>query len=262
MEDWSQYGPAQMRRAIRQGKYQGPTAGLCMGFAQCNLIALPKSLAYDFLLFAQRNSRACPVLEVSDAGSRRLEWLAQDLDLARDFPRYRLYENGELTGEYTDAEALWRPDLVSFLIGCSFSFEGALLEAGLPVRHIEQGRNVPMYRTNLPCRPAGVFHGNMVVSMRPMTPAQAIRAANVTAAMPRVHGAPIHWGDPATIGIQEIDRPDYGDAVDQKPGEIPVFWPCGVTPQNVVTQAKPPFAITHSPGHMLITDIPNSELKD
>lgn len=262
MEDWSQYGPAQMRRAIRQGKYQGPTAGLCMGFAQCNLIALPKSLAYDFLLFAQRNSRACPVLEVSDAGSRRLEWLAQDLDLARDFPRYRLYENGELTGEYTDAEALWRPDLVSFLIGCSFSFEGALLEAGLPVRHIEQGRNVPMYRTNLPCQPAGVFHGNMVVSMRPMTPAQAIRAANVTAAMPRVHGAPIHWGDPATIGIQEIDRPDYGDAVDQKPGEIPVFWPCGVTPQNVVTQAKPPFAITHSPGHMLITDIPNSELKD
>ena len=262
MEDLSQYGPAQMRRAIRQGKYQGPTAGLCMGFAQCNLIALPKSLAYDFLLFAQRNSRACPVLEVSDAGSRRLEWLAQDLDLARDFPRYRLYENGELTGEYTDAEALWRPDLVSFLIGCSFSFEGALLEAGLPVRHIEQGRNVPMYRTNLPCRPAGVFHGNMVVSMRPMTPAQAIRAANVTAAMPRVHGAPIHWGDPAAIGIQEIDRPDYGDAVDQKPGEIPVFWPCGVTPQNVVTQAKPPFAITHSPGHMLITDIPNSELKD
>ena len=262
MEDWSQYGPAQMRRALRQGKYQGPTAGLCMGFAQCNLIALPKSLAYDFLLFAQRNSRACPVLEVSDAGSRRLEWLAQDLDLARDFPRYRLYENGELTGEYTDAEALWRPDLVSFLIGCSFSFEGALLEAGLPVRHIEQGRNVPMYRTNLPCRPAGVFHGNMVVSMRPMTPAQAIRAANVTAAMPRVHGAPIHWGDPAAIGIQEIDRPDYGDAVDQKPGEIPVFWPCGVTPQNVVTQAKPPFAITHSPGHMLITDIPNSELKD
>ena len=211
-----------------------------MGFAQCNLIALPKSLAYDFLLFAQRNSRACPVLEVSDAGSRRLEWLAQDLDLARDFPRYRLYENGELTGEYTDAEALWRPDLVSFLIGCSFSFEGALLEAGLPVRHIEQGRNVPMYRTNLPCRPAGIFHGNMVVSMRPMTPAQAIRAANVTAAMPRVHGAPIHWGDPAAIGIQEIDRPDYGDAVDQKPGEIPVFWPCGVTPQNVVTQAKPP----------------------
>ena len=262
MEDWSQYGPAQMRRAIRQGKYQGPTAGLCMGFAQCNLIALPKSLAYDFLLFAQRNSRACPVLEVSDAGSRRLEWLAQDLDLARDFPRYRLYENGELTGEYTDAEALWRPDLVSFLIGCSFSFEGALLEAGLPVRYIEQGRNVPMYRTNLPCRPAGIFHGNMVVSMRPMTPAQAIRAANVTAAMPRVHGAPIHWGDPAAIGIQEIDRPDYGDAVDQKPGEIPVFWPCGVTPQNVVTQAKPPFAITHSPGHMLITDIPNSELKD
>lgn len=262
MEDWSQYGPAQMRRAIRQGKYQGPTAGLCMGFAQCNLIALPKSLAYDFLLFAQRNSRACPVLEVSDAGSRRLEWLAQDLDLARDFPRYRLYENGELTGEYTDAEALWRPDLVSFLIGCSFSFEGALLEAGLPVRHIEQGRNVPMYRTNLPCQPAGVFHGNMVVSMRPMTPAQAIRAANVTAAMPRVHGAPIHWGDPAAIGIQEIDRPDYGDAVDQKPGEIPVFWPCGVTPQNVVTQAKPPFAITHSPGHMLITDITNSELKD
>ena len=262
MRDWSQYTPAQMRRAIRQGEYQGPTAGLCMCFAQCNLIALPKALAYDFLLFAQRNSRACPVLEVSDAGSRRLEWLAQDLDLARDFPRYRLYEQGELAGEYTDAEALWRPDLVSFLIGCSFSFEGALLEAGLPVRHIEQGRNVPMYRTNIPCRPAGAFYGNMVVSMRPMTPAQAIRAANVTAAMLRVHGAPIHLGDPSALGIRDIDRPDYGDPVELRSGEIPVFWPCGVTPQNVVTQAKPPFAVTHAPGHMLITDIPNSGLKD
>lgn len=262
MQDWNNLSPVQMRQAIRRGEYQGPTAGLCLGFAQCNLIALPRSLAYDFLLFAQRNSRACPVLEVSDPGSRQLSYLAQDIDLARDFPRYRLYEDGEMTGEYTDVEHFWRPDLVSFLIGCSFSFEGALLEAGLPVRHIEQGRNVPMYRTDLPCQPAGVFHGTMVVSMRPMTPSQAIRATAVTAAMPRVHGAPVHLGDPTEIGIRDIDHPDYGDPVEIRPGEIPVFWPCGVTPQNVVTQARPPFAITHAPGHMLITDIPNSLLKD
>ena len=261
MEDWSQYGPAQMRRAIRQGKYQGPTAGLCMGFAQCNLIALPKSLAYDFLLFAQRNSRACPVLEVSDAGSRRLEWLAQDLDLARDFPRYRLYENGELTGEYTDAEALWRPDLVSFLIGCSFSFEGALLEAGLPVRHIEQGRNVPMYITNLPCEPAGVFHGNMVVSMRPIPYEQVVKAVTVTAAIPSVHGAPVHIGDPEAIGIGDLSKTDFGDPVEVRAGEVPVFWACGVTPQSAVMASKPPFVITHAPGHMLITDVKNVELK-
>lgn len=262
LEEMGGLTPQQVRRIIRRGEYDGPTAGLCMGYAQCNLVVLPKEHAYDFLLFAQRNSRACPVLEVSEVGSRSLSFLAQDVDIARDFPRYRLYRNGELAGEYTQVEELWRDDLVSFLIGCSFSFEAALLEAGVPVRHIEQGRNVPMYRTNIPCHSAGVFHGNMVVSMRPMPPSQVVRAVTVTAAMPRVHGAPVHIGSPAEIGIADITRPDYGQAVDIAPGEVPVFWPCGVTPQNVLTEARLPFAITHAPGHMLITDIKNSQLKD
>lgn len=231
-----------------------------MGFAQCNLIALPKALAYDFLLFSQRNSRACPVLEVSDAGSRRLEWLAQDLDLARDFPRYRLYENGRLTGEYPDAEALWRPDLVSFLIGCSFSFEWALMRAGVPVRHIEENRNVPMYLTNIPCKSAGVFSGNIVVSMRPIPSRLVPLAVTTTAQMPRVHGAPIHIGCPADIGIADIHQPDFGDAVTINPGELPVFWPCGVTPQAAVMRSKPSLAITHAPGYMLVCDVQNADL--
>ena len=174
LEEMEGLTPQQVRRIIRRGEYDGPTAGLCMGYAQCNLVVLPKEYAYDFLLFAQRNSRACPVLEVSEAGSRSLSFLAQDVDIARDFPRYRLYRNGELAGEYTQVEDLWRDDLVSFLIGCSFSFEAALLEAGVPVRHIEQGRNVPMYRTNIPNTRSSV-HGNMVVSMRPMPPSQVVR---------------------------------------------------------------------------------------
>ena len=166
-----------------------------------------------------------------------------------------------MTGEYRNVEHLWRDDLVSFLIGCSFSFEAELLEAGIPVRQIEEGRNVPMYITNIPCRPAGVFHGNTVVSMRPMTPAQAILAVSITADMPRVHGKPIHFGDPAEIGIADVMKPDFGDAVTIRPGEIPVFWPCGVTPQAALMAAKPPFAITHAPGHMFITDVKNSALK-
>ncbi|MGN1069271.1 MAG: putative hydro-lyase, partial [Candidatus Fimadaptatus sp.] len=182
-------------------------------------------------------------------------------DIATDIPRYRVYEHGRLTGEYTDVSALWRDDLVSFLIGCSFSFEGELLEAGISVRHIEEGRNVPMYLTNIPCKPAGAFSGNMVVSMRPLSPAQAVRAALITGDMPRVHGAPIHIGDPAAIGIADIGRPDFGDAVTIRPGEIPVFWPCGVTPQAAVMQSRPDFVITHAPGHMLITDVKNVELK-
>ena len=175
LEEMGGLTPQEVRQVIRRGEYDGPTAGLCMGYAQCNLVVLPKEHAYDFLLFAQRNSRACPVLEVSEVGSRSLSFLAQDVDIARDFPWYRLYRNGELAGEYTQVEELWRDDLVSFLIGCSFSFEAALLEAGVPVRHIEQGRNVPMYRTNILCHSAGVFHGNMVVSMRPMPPSQVVR---------------------------------------------------------------------------------------
>ena len=254
--------PQEVRRLIREGKITGPTSGMCLGYAQANLVSLPKALAYDFLLFTQRNPKACPVLEVSDVGSRSLPYLAPDGDIALDIPRYRVYENGLLAGECPKADHLWRDDLVSFLIGCSFSFEDALLEAGVPVRHMEQGRNVPMYNTSIPLSPAGVFHGNMVVSMRPVPRELVVRAVTVTAAMPRVHGAPIHIGDPDAIGIQDIHKPDYGESVTIHPNEVPVFWPCGVTPQAVVMRVKPDFVITHAPGHMFITDIKNAHLKE
>ena len=253
--------PAEVRRFIRSGEYTGQTSGLCPGYAQANLVVLPKEYAYDFLLFAQRNPKACPLLEVTDAGSRLLKDIAPGADLATDLPRYRIYENGVLTGEYTDVGRFWRDDLVSFLIGCSFSFEGDLLAADVPVRQIEEGKNVPMYDTNIPCASAGVFHGNMVVSMRPIPYELVPKAVQITASMPRVHGAPVHIGDPAVIGIEDLSRPDYGEAVTVREGEVPVFWPCGVTPQNALLRSKPSFAITHAPGHMLISDVKNVNLK-
>lgn len=253
--------PSEFRQLIRTGKHTGPTAGYCPGYAQANLVVLPKELAYDFLLFAQRNPRSCPLLEVTDMGSRYLKEIAPGADIAADIPKYRVYEHGVLTGEYTDVSDLWRDDLVSFLIGCSFSFEGELIEAGVPVRHIEENCNVPMYLTNIPSKPAGVFRGNMVVSMRPLPYDQIIKSVLVTGAMPKVHGAPVHIGDPSVIGIQDIAKPDFGDPVSIRPGEVPVFWPCGVTPQAAVMASKPAFAITHAPGHMLVTDVKNIDLK-
>jgi len=250
-----------MRRLIREGKHTGQTSGLCPGYAQANLAALPREYAYDFLLFASRNPKSCPLLEVSDTGSRALPAIAPGADTARDIPRYRVYRNGALDGEYTDASPFWRDDLVSFLIGCSFSFEDELIQADIPVRHIEEGKNVPMYLTNIPCVPAGIFGGPMVVSMRPIPRALIPRAVCVTAAMPRVHGAPVHIGSPAAIGIRDLARPDFGDAVTIRSGETCVFWACGVTPQSVVMSSKPPFAITHAPGCMLITDTKNVTLK-
>ena len=255
------FTPAQMREEIRSGRFTDQTSGSCPGYAQANLVVLPKEYAYDFLLFAQRNPKACPLLEVTDTGSRFLKTIAPGADIAKDIPKYRLYENGVLTGEYTDVSALWRDDLVSFLIGCSFSFEADLLAADVPVRQIEEGKNVPMYDTNIPCEPAGVFHGNMVVSMRPIPYELVSKAVQITAAMPRVHGAPVHIGDPAAIGIHDLARPDYGEAVTIKEGEVPVFWPCGVTPQNALMHSRPSFAITHAPGHMLISDVKNVNLK-
>lgn len=253
--------PREVRRRIRNGEITGQTSGMCPGYAQANLVILPKALAYDFLLFTQRNPASCPVLEVTDAGERGLKVLAEDADIASDLPKYRVYEKGVMTGEYTDVVSFWRDDFVSFLIGCSFSFEAALLEAGVPVRQIEEHVNVPMYLTNIQCAPAGIFHGNMVVSMRPVPYDKVVRAVTVTAGMPRVHGAPIHIGDPSVIGIRDLGRPDFGDRVTVKEGEVPVFWPCGVTPQAAVMSAKPDFVITHSPGHMFITDMKNVMLK-
>ena len=261
MNPYENMKPSEVRKLIRDKKITTQTSGMCAGYAQANLVILPKDLAFDFLLFTQRNPRPCPVLEVTDVGSRYFHIMADGADVANDFPKYRVYKKGVMTGEYTDVEAFWRDDLVSFLIGCSFSFEAEMLEVGIPVRQIEEGRNVPMYNTNIPCQSAGIFHGNMVVSMRPIPYDQVVKAVNVTAAMPRVHGAPIHIGDPSVIGIKDINKPDYGDSVTIKPGEVPVFWPCGVTPQNVIMNTKPDFVITHAPGHMFITDVKNIDLK-
>ena len=254
--------PKEVRERIRKGEITGPTSGMCAGYAQANLVILPKELAYDFLLFTQRNPKSCPILEVSDAGSRTLKKIAPGADIATDIPKYRIYEKGVMTGEYTSVEQFWREDLVSFLIGCSFSFESELIEAGIEIRHNTEHCNVPMYITNIECEPAGVFHGRMVVSMRPIPYAQIVKAVTVTETLPRVHGTPIHIGDPSVIGIQDIGHPDFGDAVTIKDGEVPVFWCCGVTPQSVVMDVRPDVVITHSPGHMLITDVKNVELKE
>lgn len=267
MNEYENMEPVQVRQLIREGKIDTPTTGMCSGYAQGNLVVLPQALAYDFLLFCQRNPKACPLLEVSDGGSRTFPVFGRGSDIAKDIPRYFVYENGVKTGEYTDVSAFFDKfesegeRLVSFLIGCSFSFETDLLQAGIPVRQIEEGVNVPMYKTNIPCTPAGVFSGNMVVSMRPIPHSLVPAAAAITAAMPRVHGAPVQIGCPEAIGIADISRPDFGDMVTIREGEVPVFWPCGVTPQNVVMNVKPPFVITHAPGHMFITDVKNAQLK-
>jgi uncharacterized protein YcsI (UPF0317 family) len=253
--------PRDVRALIAEGKITKHTSGMCEGYAQANLAVLPAEYAYDFLLFTQRNPKSCPVLEVCDIGSRCLKTIAPGADVAREIPKYRIYKNGILEGEYTDVSRFWRDDFVSFLIGCSFSFEAEMLACDIPVRHIEEDKNVPMYVTNIECESAGVFFGKMVVSMRPIPPNLVVKAVNVTAGMPRVHGAPVHIGDPAAIGITDIGKPDFGDAVTINPGETPVFWACGVTPQSVIMSAKPSIAITHAPGHMFITDIKNVLLK-
>ena len=252
--------PSEVRQLIREGKIDFQTSGMCNGFAQANMAVLPKDLAFDFLLFTQRNQKPCPVLDVTEPGSPVPRLIAPNADLRYDIPRYRIYKKGELTDEVTNLDNYWRDDLVAFLLGCSFSFEGPMLDAGLDVRHITDNHNVPMYITNIECVPAGVFHGPMVVSMRPMKPKDAVRAVQVTSRMPFVHGAPIHFGDPEAIGIKDITKPDFGDASVIKPGEVPVFWACGVTPQAVAMAVKPEFMITHAPGHMFISDVPNADL--
>ena len=253
--NYSDMKPSEVRQLIREGKIDFQTSGMCNGYAQANMAVLPKDLAFDFLLFTQRNQKPCPVLDVTEPGSPVPRLIAPNADLRYDIPRYRIYRKGELTDEVTNLDQYWRDDLVAFLLGCSFSFEGPMLDAGLDVRHITDNHNVPMYITNIECVPAGVFHGPMVVSMRPMKPKDAVRAVQVTSRMPFVHGAPIHFGDPEAIGIKDISKPDFGDASLIKPGEVPVFWACGVTPQAVAMAVKPEIMITHAPGHMFISDI-------
>lgn len=250
----------QVRLQARSGELTGTTANLAPAYVQANMAVLPASLAADFLRFCQRNPKPCPLIGVSEPGSPRVPELGADLDVRTDIPRYRVWRHGELVAEPTDAREYWQDDFVSFLIGCSFSFEQAMLENGLPVRHIEMGTIVPMYRTNIPTHEAGPFKGPVVVSMRPMKAADAIRAIQITSRFPNVHGAPLHFGNPKQIGIADIDRPDYGEPVNIADDEVPVFWACGVTPQSVIATVKPEVSITHAPGHMLVTDILNSRI--
>ena len=261
LPDFTKATGADVRAACRNGTLTGPTPGLALGYVQANLVILPRDWAFDFLLFCQRNPKPCPLLDVTEPGDPEANSVAPGSDLRTDLPAYRVWENGQLVAEPADIARHWRDDLVSFVIGCSFTFENALLAAGVPVRHIEQNVNVPMYRTNIACKPAGRFSGPLVVSMRPLTPAQALKATQVCSRFPRAHGAPIHFGSPEAIGIRDIDKPDYGDAVEIRSGEVPVFWACGVTPQAALTEAKPPFAITHKPGHMFLTDLKDIDLE-
>jgi uncharacterized protein YcsI (UPF0317 family) len=251
-----------LRAAIRDGGFDKPTSGAAPGFVQANLVIVPEAHAFDFLLFCQRNQKPCPLLEVVEAGQVEARRLAPGSDLSRDVPRYRIFRDGKMVEERTDVSGLWRGDFVSFLLGCSFSFEKPLMDAGLEIRNLTCGVNVPMFRTDIPTRPAGAFSGPLVVSMRPFTPELAIKAALVTGKLPEVHGAPIHQGDPGAIGIRDLRQPEYGDPVPVREGEIPVFWACGVTPQEVLLRAGLPIAITHAPGHMFVSDLREDELKE
>jgi uncharacterized protein YcsI (UPF0317 family) len=247
--------PVEAREQFRAG-LRTPTAAWAPGYVQANLVVLPRDVAFDFMLFAQRNPKPCPLLDVTEPG-RPVTCLAPGADLRTDLPAYRIWEHGECIAETGDITQYWREDLISFLIGCSFTFERALTAAGVPVRHVEQGCNVPMFVTSGQCRPAGIFSGPLVVSMRPVPAARIPAAAAVTARYPAVHGAPVHVGSPAALGIADLSKPDFGDPVTCQDGDVPMFWACGVTPQVALASARPPFAITHAPGHMLITDVPD-----
>jgi uncharacterized protein YcsI (UPF0317 family) len=252
--------PADVRQAARRGDWATHTAGRAERHVQGNLVILPAAGADDFLRFCQRNPKPCPVLAVGEPGDPQLPSLGADIDVRSDLPRYRVWRDGRLVSEPTDIADLWCDDFVAFVLGCSFSFEQALIDEGVPLRHVQQGRNVAMFRTSIETTPAGPFAGPLVVTMRPLKAADAIRAVQITSRFPAVHGAPVHLGDPALIGIHDLQRPDYGDAVEVHADEIPVFWACGVTPQAALENARLPLAITHAPGCMLVTDLLNHQL--
>ena len=253
--------PSQLRAAIRAGAFTGRIPGQCPGFVQANLAILPADYADSFAQFAAKNAKACPILERLPAGSRRISRLADAADVATDLPRYRVFEHGEFQYECTDISGLWRDDLVSFLIGCSFSFEDALAAGGIPMKYGADGKSGPVYYTNLPCEPAGPFSGTVAVSMRPVKRGKVADAVAITERFPHVHGGPVHIGDPAAIGISDIGAPVFGSRIPIGPDEVPVFWACGVTPQLAILSAKPPIAITHAAGHMFVSDLKNSGLE-
>lgn len=260
MDTNNQQSPREIRQLIRNGEWQKPTSSLANGFIQANLAVLPKEMAFEFLLFCQRNPKSCPLIDVTEPGSFVPALSAPTADLRTDLPKYRIYRNGILTEERDQITELWTDGMVGFLIGCSFTFEEALINNGIPMRHNEENCNVPMYRTSIPAVKAGRFEGPTVVSMRPMLEKDVIRAVQVTSRFPSVHGAPLHIGNPEGIGIRDLSQPDFGDRVTVREGEVPVFWACGVTPQAIAMHVKPEIMITHAPGHMFITDLKTEEI--
>lgn len=260
MLDLANMSPKEVRALIRNGEIVQQTSGMCRGHIQANLAIVPKDLAFDFLLFAQRNPKSCPILDVTDVGDPEPKLMANGSDLRYDIPKYRIYKYGKLVDEVLNLSGYWRNDLVGFLIGCSFSFESAMLNAHIPIRHIEDKHNVPMYITNIECQPAGKFHGKMVVSMRPIPYKLIVKAVQSTSRFPQVHGAPVHIGDPSLIGIKNVNKPDFGDVSMINEGEVPVFWACGVTPQSIAMTSKPELMITHSPGYMFLCDPMDEDL--
>lgn len=248
--------PEDLRRAIRSGDFRSPTSGYAEGALQGNLAILPSALAGDFLRYCQRNPKPCPVIGISEPGDPRIPALGGDLDIRTDIGAYRVFKaDQEGFARVSDLEEVWRDDLVSFVLGCSFSFEAAILRAGIPLPHIARKQNVAMYITSIQTEPAGPFSGPMVVSMRAFKAADAIQAVLLSDRYRLAHGAPVHIGDPAQIGIADLMSPDFGEVPTLEPGDIPVFWACGVTPQMAIRAARPDLAITHEPGHMLVTDL-------
>ena len=260
MDNTSQQSLCEIRQLIRNGEWQKPTSSLANGFIQANLVVLPKEMAFEFLLFCQRNPKSCPVIDVTEPGSFVPALSAPTADLRTDIPKYRIFRDGVLTEERNHITDLWTEDMVGFLIGCSFTFEDALINNGIPMRHNEENCNVPMYRTSIPAVKAGRFEGPTVVSMRPIPEKDVVRVVQVTSRFPSVHGAPVHIGNPEGIGIRDLSQPDFGDRVTIKEGEVPVFWACGVTPQAIAMHVKPDIMITHTPGHMFITDLKTEEV--
>ena len=247
---------AQVRSTIRRGDYSSHTAGLGSGYLQANLVILPHDHALDFMRFCQRNPKPCPLVGVSDTGNPMMFTLGRDIDIRTDVPAYNVYLDGVLDRSVTDIRDLWRDDLVAFALGCSFTFEHALRRAGIPVWHVENDTTVPMFRSNIDCVPAGPFRSKMVVSMRAVAADRLDEVIAISHRYPLAHGSPVYWGDPEQIGLADISRPDWGDPAPLEDGMVPVFWACGVTPQAAIANAAPEICITHKPGHMLITDVP------
>ena len=251
----------ELRMAVRRGEYTGLTTARAPGYVQANLVVLPQKQVADFLRFCELNAAACPVLGVSEPGSPCIPALAHDMDVRRDLPGYLIHRSGVATEEVSDITDVWRSDMVAVAIGCWFSMEDALAAAGVRLRHVELGIQGPLFKTSVQTRGAGIFGGPLVVSMRPFARESVDTVRQITSRFLRVHGAPIHEGDPSALGIANFGTPDFGEVLQPLPGEVPLYWPCGLTALVALENSGIEFFVTHAPGKMLVTDILNSSLE-